>query len=345
MWLVVALILGLLPIAGYALGMQSVAARDPSSEWNVVQMFLSGGFVCAWAAGIAAAFVGVGWERRGTWVGRRSLSEFMGSIDDPISRRFHFGSPFRAQVWIEWRRNFRMPLLVWTLTIWISYSVVLTGTHFGLRIYVWDMIPVLATGFLFAGIAIIGLNTPRDAGSLRLSLSSFTATRPIDTETLVTAKLVAGAAAWGLAVSVLVISFGAALKMLGEFDQISSLDEAIMSQPGFLDQIPNLKEWIVVLAISLHLFVGILPLSASGKTPGFPWSIMPLILFYGGMMTLFEWAERDSSWHWDLCILLVGYVTLKLGVAFWAFRRSLERRLITQRFVTIYLVIWLSALI
>jgi hypothetical protein len=196
-------------------------------------------------------------------------------------------------------------------------------------------------------LVISGLNLARDGSSRKLSLSTFTATRPVSTSSLLTAKLLAGGATWFLAVLTVAVT---ALWVAGAY----SLFNPAFVPPGYSrfaahqlylprDLVQGAILGLCLLAVSLHIFIGILPLSLSGKIPGFPWSLLPLLLLVGGISNAWMWFERHN-WPMDLlCSLLSAMVTVKLLVAWWAFRRAINLGLVSWTLVAGYSLLWLVA--
>ena len=157
------------------------------------------------------------------------------------------------------------------------------------------------------------------------------------------AKLIAGLATWFLGAVILAIS---ALITFGGPGPEGPDPVQLLAFP-----------LLPCLLISLHIFIGILPLCLSGRIPGFPWSLLPLLLLVGGVFTGFSWwwgllitIPPFFSWWWgtgagELGLLLYGLAplgVLKLGVACWAFWRSLRLRLVSPAFVGGYLAFWLA---
>jgi len=117
--------------------------------------------------------------------------------------------------------------------------------------------------------------------------------------------------------------------------------------PGSRWQTREAQEWttgcLILLAVSLQVYIGILPLCLSGKIPGFPWSLLPMLLLIGGIVNGWLWFARHQ-WPQDLlCSLLSAMVVLKLIVAFWGFRRAIACRLVSRVFVSAYVALWLIA--
>jgi hypothetical protein len=283
------------------------------------------GVAVIWMLSVAAAWFGVEQERRGgwrSWQGPIAVVKLDEKLRPPP---FGFSSAFHAQFWIEWRRNGRLALGVLVLLVAsVSYWSLLNKLGLpGLDKSSGVVIP-LAVMALAVWLVITGLNLGRDAGSKRLALSSFSATRPLATGTLVTAKLLAGAAIWISAVVILALGLLCFAAMESDFREL-----------------PKLIEIIVPLAVAGHLFVGILPLCLSGRIPGFPWSLLPLLLIYGAVINAATWFGHHEDSYGLLFALLTALLVLKLAVAFWGFRRALGLKLVSVRFVVGYVGLWM----
>ncbi len=279
-------------------------------------------------AAIVAAWLGVGYERRGGWASQRRWE--IASCLPLLWQRSsgEFTSALQAQYWIEWRRNGRLPLVFGLAAVVVVFAVPAASAFGGDK---WSALPNLLAPLMFLAlpvwIAITGLNLARDGVSRRLALSSFTATRPVATGTLLTAKiLVAARLGFGLLAFFLVC--GAVTVAIGAVHPLT--EQACLTG-------------LVFLAASLHLFAGILPVCLSGRLPGFPWSAVPLVLIYSTLVNAAAWLSehpRRYAATFGLLVLLLG---VKLILGYWGFRRSLYLGLIARRFVVVYTLLWLLA--
>jgi hypothetical protein len=323
------LVLGLSPLVALPFEFQRRADQRDLVEWLALQPKLIVMLACAWVFGLAAACVGVRRERHGEGTGWKELPTLKLFIDWSRPRPLEFRSALHAQFWIEFRRNGRVALLLWTVLMcavlangylasvswWSPYSHV-------------DAIAVCVVLGGLAWMATAGLNLARDGISKKPELSSFTATRPISTGTLLTAKLLAGAAVWIVAAVLL----AASLSALPGTNILRSLP---MRSLPVLWSLPV----VLLLAISLHLFVGILPLCLSGRIPGFPWSLLPWLVVYGAATNALIWFHTPDRYQMLFALFLV-LLLLKLGIAYWGFRRAIGLRLISRAFVARYVAYW-----
>jgi len=317
-WLLAILVVAMLACAGELMG-----------GWNATptRTELVNGATCLFlilaGAGVWGALFGVRLERRGHWASRRSweLEMPVPAVLRPPGRGFT--SALQAQFWLEWRRNARIPLYVWAgvmgLLICVEAGDLLANST--MKTFKEGILPVCM--LLIPGwIAVMGLNLARDPGSRQLALSPFTATRPVGTETLLLAKVMVGALLWLLtAISLAVAS--------------------ALSQ-NELPPATGVIEKVFVLAALFHVFVGILPLCLSGRIPGFPWSLMPLILIYGVLLNAIFWLDRHQDLFPEFFVVLILLVAAKFALGYWGFRRSLRLRLISPGFVVGYLGLWIG---
>ena len=301
------------------------ATAEPS--WIVWEPRLVALLAGVWIGGMGAAFVGVRWERRGRWQSGRPGGTSWLPWRELAPQWVAFRSPFQAQLWMEWRRNFRWSFLA---------AVVLAGMFAGASLLAAvsakysPLVELLRAWAVIGGagwVIITGLNVARDGSSKQLALSSFTATRPLGTGTLLQIKLLAGLGTWAFGVA---IAAGTALLVVAT----ASEAHALQSYPPAL--------WILALALSLQVFVGILPVSLSGRIPGFPWTFLIMVGICAGAVDVWQFILKH---HFEelAAVALAGLVVIKLALAFVGFRRSLARRLISPGFVGAYVVGWLLA--
>jgi hypothetical protein len=327
-FLVTVLVLGLVALAAIPPWMQRARSSSWPGTWVELEPMLLAAFAVAWVTGLAGGWLGVRLERRGAWAGWQRSARLANFLRAWAPRALDFGSPLHAQFWFEWRRNCRVPLLVWTLVVWFVLGA--TWMKGGLRGQflfsdVSDALGLLTTLGLLGSMAVIGLILARDPSSRRLTLSSFTATRPVRTGDLLAAKLLAGILTWFLAVAILAVSATVAITSTGK-------------RVG----VPDTLTLLILAVLSLNVFVGILPLSLSGRIPGLPWSLLPLLLLYGGLGEVVNWAARHQLMA-PLATLLMLAVVLKLWLASIGFRRAIGLRLVSFGFVGAYAAFWLMS--
>jgi hypothetical protein len=174
-------------------------------------------------------------------------------------------------------------------------------------------------------LVVTGLNLARDPSSKKLAMSSFTTVRPLSSGALLGAKLRVGAAIWAGAL-------------------------AILGGTWFLfawvidGEAPEIRPWgPLFLVICLHVWFGILPLCLTGRMPGFPWSLLPLVLVYSAISNTGYWFSEHWQYAQLLYGLLVALLGLKLLVAWCGFHWSLRLRLVSVRHVLTYTAFWLAA--
>jgi hypothetical protein len=285
---------------------------------------LMGGLAVLWLGGVGGSWLGVTLERRGFWSG------WFGGRSGPVSfrlvlpRTVQFAGPLHAQSWMEWRRNGRVAVAV-TLVLYglLLVCTVAAPLQPGRGASVLNaLVPVLSLATAaWAGIA--GLNLARDGSWRKLALSSFTAVRPVKAGLLVEAKLLVGAMIWLANAAGLTLVWGAAI-----------------AHP---DRLPAgwLFGWILSLAVLAHLFIGILPVSLTGRIGGFPWSLLPWLLVYGAVANVVIWFGEHRR-HLDVLFwLCVVALAIKLGAAAWGFLWGIRRRCVSSGFAGVYAGFWL----
>ena len=277
-----------------------------------------------WAATIGAAWLGVKLERRGFWNGWARLDPAADSFRLVLPTVIQFAGPLHAQCWMEWRRNGRMAVGV-TVAIFIALAACAATLPFGdghLQTVAGALVSVLS--FAAAGwVGIAGLNLARDGSSRTLAMSSFTAVRPVSVGTMIEAKLIVGIIVW----------------LAGAFGFAAVWAVLSMLSPGRSAAPALFLCWTV--AVSAHVFVGILPLCLSGRMAGFPWSFLPWLLVYGGIVNVAIWFGEHPN-HLDALFWLCAFaLLLKLAMAGWGFTRAVRERLVSPGFVGVYVTLWL----
>lgn len=329
--LLTALVVALACLA--ALGFDSVefiAAHPALDRWLPVATGV------AWALGCGAAWFGVRTERRGgcgepTCV--RTLPLKLAAFSRPGGR---FASPLRAQLWIEWRRNVRLPLLVWLGGLLLLLA-------FPLWAHPHDS-PVANPGEsiiwigALAWCAFVGLNLGRDATTKTPALSAFAGTLPIGPERRLAAKVLAGLAAW---LAMWASFLGVAVLWTMAAGAAASLTDSLVPiADGWF-------RWLTLALISLHVMVGTLPLNLTGRLPGFPWSLLPLLAAYWLLIPVLTWVKHRSGVSDALVLaLLLGLaLAVKLSLATGGFFWCCARRLVSWRYPAISLAVWCAGAI
>ena len=337
--LLTSLILGLVALLGMPFFLQQGARVESIAQWDALQPTLMLGFVLIWFASVVAAYFGAAKERCGAWSGWRWPAILSRPIKWLSPPSLDYLGAFHAQVWMEWRRNGRLSVAVWVLVLVVFLGVDVFTKSIDAP-WTLEIEGIVSVAFVAWG-ALAGLNLARDGGSKELALSSFMASRPLTTGSLLAAKILAGAAIWPMAALAFVVCVVVAsivipseVQMLTQMLTHESTGVGIGSSFGII---------VVGLALSLNVFVGILPLCLSGRIPGFPWSLLPLLMLYGLLFNAYAWFMRHAElfgWMFGLAMLAL---LIKLVVAFWGFRRSVRLRMISSWFVIGYLAFWLIA--
>jgi hypothetical protein len=319
-WVITFLVLGLLFMAA----LPSVVRNSAEAAvWERAQAWVFGGLALAAALGLTVAFIGVTLERRGAWSAWTRTSFSLHALRQLLPH-LAFQSPAQAQTWIEWRRNGRL-----ALGIWMAFVSALIVVDLLRHRFFGNGSATIGLGLIAACAwsGIVGLNLARDGVSGKLALSSFSAVRPLTSGALVQAKLTVGIGLWAGAVGLLI---------LGSLITAGFDGEAINSGSA-------ITGLVLAIAISLHLFVGILPFLLLGRIPGFPWSFLPWLLIYATVINGVVWFERHSDWATLAFGILTALVTLKLTIAVWGFRRALRARISSWQFVGSYALLWVMA--
>ena len=280
--------------------------------------------------GVALARVGMQKVRHGqwqawvapmAWVTRRARAELKGV------RRF--GSPARAQMWFEWRRQTRPMCL-------FAAGLVLVPVAILLVLRVWFGRPLQDNDLSAITCYLLGVPLfVHFAFAISPSKTDlpFLLNRPLTNGELMMPKLKAAAIstviAWGLVLAAL-----CALPWLGNFF-------------GVLHSFPP-AGWAVLGIGLIFLTWRFIPVSL-----GFAWSgnrrladmsiwIM-LVLYFPAGMILAAWAQDEALWNWFcrvLPCLLACLVALKGLLAFVAFRIARKRRLLSRSELVGYLSVW-----
>src|SRR5439155_15749909 len=171
-----------------------------------------------------------------------------------------------------------------------------------------------------------------DLVSRRLPLTTFQATRPVAVGELVWAKLKAVFAVWlsGWLLAVLSVSAWAVLS-----GQVDNLFDQMWGPRGLG------ADLTVIIALSLHVLVGLFPLWLTGRVPGLPWSFVALLITYIGLGEMIGWFGRHPDFR-DTVLLLIGFAAAgKLGLAFLGFRQALMQILVKRGFVLGSVSVWI----
>ena len=300
---------------------------DPGQlpQWNRFELGVE--IACLLSGAVAASLAGVGvqLERNGRWASRARSSRWRAVLSGLGPRPVAFSSALQAQVWMEWKRNGRIALI-----LWVALAAVILVTNVWLRVLLpeWRW---LSDGLLTAAsvlavfwVAVIGLNLGRDGATKRLRMGSFVASRPLSSGQLFEAKMLVGGFVWLAAAMILVVTW---LLSTSQLEQFSDASLGI----------------VALLAVSLNVAVGVLPLCLSGRIPGFPWSLLPLLVLYGSIVNGFLWFDRHPDALDWLFPILLGLLGVKLACAFWAFQVGWRRRITSGLFVLGYTAFWIAA--
>ena len=281
------------------------------------------------------AWLGVKRIRMGEWSDWPALTALMTRLANAFSRPRDFASPSAALFWIECRRNGRLALggLALVILVVLGLNAILLSSNDSSSFQL-DVVYIPVLLFLVSiWTPVLGLMVCGDVASRRLALTTFQAVRPVAAGELASAKLKAMAAIWlggwlMAALSVIVWT------VLGGHYTDAVLGHLVGHRGAWMST-------IAVGALSLHVLVGLFPLWLTGRVPGLPWSIVGLLVVYGGVAHVVAWFARHPD-YWPVAMLLIGFgAAVKLGAAALAFRQVLKERLVKRGFVLSAVSIWL----
>jgi hypothetical protein len=325
-------LLTLLITAVVALGALPFGGWD---RWAELRRTLMAIYAAALVAAPLLAGFGVRRIRRGEWTDWPALTALMGRIANAFSRPRDFDSPSAAQYWVECRRNGRLALggLALVLLFVLGLNAIVLSSN-GSPSFQLDSIYARVLLFPFAiWTPVLGLMVCGDVASRRLALTTFQAVRPVAVGELVSAKIKAMTAVWlgGWLMAALSLIVWAVLRGV---DTEAVLDQFVRQRGAWMST-------IVAVAVSVHVLVGLFPLWLTGRVPGLPWSIVGLLVVYGGVAQVVAWFVRHPD-YWPVALLLIGFgAAVKLATAALAFRQDLKERLVQRGFVFRAVSFWL----
>lgn len=334
-WLLAAVMMILVQMAA----MPVVAPAFIGQGWWRIEPFMTAALAIAGVIAWMAAKYGAGKERQGAWTGRaffRAAATALGNGRDPA-----FRSVREAQYWMEWHRNGGFAFRLWLAFVFVALAADLSVHILG-DPNSWDATLdglTMINGLVAAcWIVTTGLNLARDPANGRLSMSAFTATRPLSNGELLLAKLRVAVVLWGGAtITAAAAYFIHWLALPGpQLAETIDLTERMLANDLFERALPA----TIVLAITLHVLIGILPLSLTGRVPGMPWSLLPLLMIYVIVVNGQMWVSDQRNSSDVLMWILIGLILLKMVIAAWGFRRSLRLRIVSRQFVGGIVGIW-----
>jgi len=257
------------------------------------------------------------------WVTRWERAEMKGAG--------RFGSPARAQLWFEWRRNGR-PLCLYTAGLTLVPVAILLGLRawFGRPLQDNDLSGIMAglTGIPLLVHFAFSVSPPKTD-------VPFLMNRPLTNGGIIMPKLIAAALST-------VISWGFVLAALGFMPLLGNF-AGVLRGASFPPAV-----WGVFGILLIFLTWRFIPAnlgfvwSGHRRLAELPFWILLGIVLPGGLV-LAAWAQDEALWN-SFCRLLpgllAGLVALKFLLAFAAFRRARQRRLLSRSELAGYLLVW-----
>lgn len=287
--------------------------------------------------GIVFAVLGLNKIRHGAWQRLPSIWRLASiSARAKLNLGKEFRSPARAQFWFEWRRHARkLVFYVCALTIvpFLFMAVVAAdvgslseGDLFGLSLY---LLAVPLFIHFFHGLAPERTVLP------------FIAIRPLTDGEIVMAKLKTVALSTALSWAV-TLPLVAALPLLGDLHMMLGhipffIQYQHLLRPMLLLILPGLVflSWRFTAADLCFGFAGKSWITNAPILKNLAFLALLGVLFYLGHDSQF-----DRTLFRILPLLLAFPLVLKFVLALWAFRASLQKRLLARSAVMSYLIVW-----
>ena len=259
-----------------------------------------------------------------------------------------FRSSAAAQLWFEWRRHGQsLPMLVGMVLPFELALPFITG--YGSRTFLFELLLfVLVTPIVMAGFAGATLSKANPFGREVYGVTPFTATRPLTSAGLISAKLkmamLSTLATWVLAFAAIAIGFswsGADSVLIDWarwFRNSVGAPRAIVAAIVVLGFLIT-STWMMLVQ---SLYVGLTGRQWLVKTVGFVGLV--IVMSIG---PLYEWISDNAGlqrWLWDRWTLLpAALAVLKVIAAIWIARRLFQTRLISDRAMVFGAACWTLA--
>jgi hypothetical protein len=288
----------------------------------------------------------VGRARRGDVPDWRRLFTPLGQIGDARTRREHFPSPARAQMWFEWRQHGRsLPAMVGIL---LPFELALLFVFSETPIIVFEtLLAVLLTPPFMASF-VAATVSKSNAGSDSHGVTPFIAARPLTSASLIAAKLKATIwstlAAWLL----VLVAIPMALRLSGTSPMVIDWARQLGDTVGTPRAIVIALLGIVgFMASTWKQLVQSLYLGMSGREWVVKASVFVALAFLTVSVPLGYWVIGSRvvmASLWTLMPwILAGLVCLKLSAAGWIATRLHDRRLLSDRTLVIGAACWAVA--
>jgi len=177
---------------------------------------------------------------------------------------------------------------------------------------------------------------PNDPATARYAMSPFIAVRPVSTADMFRVKFQVAIGVFMRILPLLVVLF--ILWMIASKTSLATLYHWRSQEEGFAW--PPFFRAAEVLAFGVlvpySLLLGAMQVWMTGRTPGFPWSFVLLLIAVMVAQTARSWFLQPlSAFTFGLALLL------KIGLAYYGFRESHRRALMSGRFIAGYVAVWL----
>jgi len=259
-----------------------------------------------------------------------------------------FRSIGAAQLWFEWRRNGKsLPMLVAMVLPFELALPFITG--YGSRTFIFELLLfVLVTPILMAGFAGATVSKANPFGREVYGVTPFTATRPLTSAGLISAKLkmamLSTLATWILALVAIAIGFSWSGADSVLIDWARWLRNAVGAPRAIVAAIVVLgflitSTWMMLVQ---SLYVGLTGREWLVKTSGFVGLVIVMSLG-----PLYEWISDNAGvqrWLWDWWRMFpAGLVVVKLIAAIWIAIRLSRSGLLSDRALVIGAACWTLA--
>ena len=298
-----------------------------------------------------AAWFAVARARRGVVPDWRVRSVRFGRVANAVPRRQdHFSSPSRAQLWFEWRRHGRsLPTLVGIL-LPFEFALLFVPGNDTPRLVLYVLIAVLLTPPVMAGFAAAAVSQANAHGRDSYGVTPFTATRPMTSPALVTAKLTM--AIWSTLAAWLLVLIAIPLGLI-----LSGTSQIVTERTRHVIEIIGTPRAIVLALLVLAalmastwkklvqgLYVGLTGREWIIKTNGFV--ALTFLVIIGPILEWISGSGRTISTLWDVWPwIVVALVGAKMAMAVWVAIGLYRSRLLSDRTLVAGAACWMVAVL
>lgn len=277
--------------------------------------------------------------RRGDGPGER-----FGRIREHVPRRVDpFGSPVRAQAWLEWRRFGRsLPVLVGLV---LPFELSLLFVFHDTSVFVLETLAAVLLTPPFLAVFVAATVRSGPDGKDAYELTPFLAKRPLTSVSLVRAKLAATIRStlvtWTLVLAVVALALGLSGASATLFDLFHRLAEAVGTSRAVAAAVLGLVALVVSTWKQLvqGLYIGL-----SGRAWLVKASVFATLALVSLLLPLVLWAirRRDviaalwSSLPWVLTVL----ACCKVSAAAWIAARLYDGGLVSRRAIVLGALFW-----